>query len=139
MKARDTLLASYRLRREYARASRTLDAAWRLVILVIGVSTLVVGLIFLVFPGPGWATIWLGLVVLATEFAWANRLLRPLRATLDNVSAKVRSARHTQRMVNGILLSSAVTVSVYAYVAVWGLTRDGFTIARTALSSLLPG
>jgi hypothetical protein len=33
----------------------------------------------LVLPGPGWAAVILGLVVLATEFAWAERVLTPVR------------------------------------------------------------
>ena len=34
----------------------------------------------LVLPGPGWGAIILGIVVLASEFAWAQRLLVPVRA-----------------------------------------------------------
>jgi uncharacterized protein (TIGR02611 family) len=40
---------------------------------------LVAGIAMLVLPGPGWLTIAAGLAILATEFAWARRLLDQLK------------------------------------------------------------
>ncbi len=47
----------------------------RIVIGVIGAALVVTGLIMVPFPGPGWLVVFAGLAVLATEFAWASRLL----------------------------------------------------------------
>lgn len=47
----------------------------RLIVLVIGGTVLLVGIIMLVVPGPGLIVIPLGLAILAIEFAWAGRLL----------------------------------------------------------------
>jgi uncharacterized protein (TIGR02611 family) len=44
-------------------------------VLVVGIVLVLAGLAMLVLPGPGLITILLGLVVLATEFAWAHHLL----------------------------------------------------------------
>jgi UPF0716 family protein affecting phage T7 exclusion len=44
-------------------------------VLVAGLMLVLAGLAMLVLPGPGLVTIILGLVVLATEFAWAHHLL----------------------------------------------------------------
>ena len=44
-----------------------------------GVALLVLGGVMLVTPGPGWLTIAAGLALLATEFAWAQRLLDELK------------------------------------------------------------
>ena len=44
-----------------------------------GVALLVLGGVMLVTPGPGWLTIAAGLALLATEFAWAKRLLDELK------------------------------------------------------------
>jgi len=49
------------------------------VILLLGVSVLLVGVVMIVAPGPAFLVIPLGLVILATEFAWARRVLRKLR------------------------------------------------------------
>jgi tellurite resistance protein TerC len=40
-----------------------------------GFTLLLVGVIMLVTPGPGWLTIFLGLGLLAAEFVWARRLM----------------------------------------------------------------
>lgn len=47
----------------------------RLVVLVVGGTILLVGVVMLVIPGPGLIVIPLGLGILAIEFAWARRLL----------------------------------------------------------------
>jgi tellurite resistance protein TerC len=44
-------------------------------VLAAGILLVLAGLAMLVLPGPGLVTILLGLVVLATEFAWAHHLL----------------------------------------------------------------
>ncbi|MEX2670848.1 MAG: PGPGW domain-containing protein [Phycisphaeraceae bacterium] len=60
--------------------------AWRLlkrvVIAIVGMSVLIFGLALLVLPGPAVLVIPAGLAILATEFAWARRLLNRARQTL---------------------------------------------------------
>lgn len=48
----------------------------RLVILVIGATLILVGLILIVTPGPAIVVLPIGLGVLSIEYAWARRLLR---------------------------------------------------------------
>ena len=55
----------------------------RIVVGVVGLIIVVIGLIMVPFPGPGWAVVFLGLVVWATEFVWAERLLQRARHTLE--------------------------------------------------------
>ena len=43
-------------------------------ILIIGSTIVIAGIAMLALPGPGWAAIFLGLAVLATEFAFAERV-----------------------------------------------------------------
>ena len=43
--------------------------------IVIGFTLLLLGVVMLVTPGPGWVAIGLGLALLAAEFVWARRLL----------------------------------------------------------------
>lgn len=47
----------------------------RIAVFVVGVTLLAAGVAMLVFPGPGLLVIIAGLAVLATEFAWAERML----------------------------------------------------------------
>ena len=60
---------------QFVQRYRALHLTWRAVIFFIGVAIVAGGLAMLVLPGPGWAAIFVGLAVLATEFVWAQRLL----------------------------------------------------------------
>lgn len=40
-----------------------------------GFTLLLVGVVMLFTPGPGWVVIFLGLTLLAAEFVWARRLM----------------------------------------------------------------
>jgi uncharacterized protein (TIGR02611 family) len=48
----------------------------RIAVTVLGFAVLLAGVAMLVLPGPGWAAIFLGLAILATEYVWAQRLLK---------------------------------------------------------------
>lgn len=66
--------------RARVRATAAGRIAWRVGVTVVGVAVIVAGLILLPLPGPGWLIIFAGLGVLATEYTWAARLLRWVRA-----------------------------------------------------------
>lgn len=51
---------------------------------VIGITVVLFGLALLVLPGPAVVVVPLGLAILATEFAWARRLIRRGGAVLGN-------------------------------------------------------
>jgi len=62
----------------------------RIAIGVIGVSVILVGIVLLPLPGPGWVIIFAGLGVLAIEFVWARRLLRFARRQVGRWTAWIR-------------------------------------------------
>jgi tellurite resistance protein TerC len=53
--------------------------ARRVVVAVIGGTVALIGVAMIVLPGPAVVVIPLGLAILATEFAWAKRLLKRLK------------------------------------------------------------
>jgi uncharacterized protein (TIGR02611 family) len=57
------------------RANPKSRAAYRLLVAVVGTLVTLVGLVLIPAPGPGWLVVFMGLAVLASEFAWAGRLL----------------------------------------------------------------
>jgi len=57
------------------RANPTGRMALKVGIGVLGGLVVVVGIILIPFPGPGWAIVILGLAIWAIEFAWAKSLL----------------------------------------------------------------
>lgn len=66
--------------RVFIRRHRTLEMVYRAVVAVLGVAIVVTGFALIPLPGPGWLIVFAGLALLATEFAWAERLLNYGRA-----------------------------------------------------------
>ena len=61
-------------------------------VFMVGFAVVAAGIIMLVIPGPGWAAIFLGFAILATEFAFAEHVrdwLVNLLKQLVNIGLKV--------------------------------------------------
>lgn len=80
-------------------------AAWRhlphpirwVVVATVGATLIVLGLLFMVLPGPGIPLIIAGFVILASEFAWAEVVVQRMRKEGDRLAAsfmeRMRSLR----------------------------------------------
>jgi hypothetical protein len=64
----------------------------RVVIAVIGGTIVVVGVALLVLPGPASIVIPIGLIVLASEFAWARHVLRRGKVVVNKARRGVQAA-----------------------------------------------
>ena len=64
---------------------RTLDQARRLIVIVSGFTVLVAGVAMIVLPGPALVVIPLGLMILATEFIWARKLLVTVKERIQRM------------------------------------------------------
>jgi uncharacterized protein (TIGR02611 family) len=66
----------------------------RAVLIVAGVAVTLTGIAGLALPVvPGWALIFAGLAILATEFVWARTLLDNAKAKAGEVAAKLPTSR----------------------------------------------
>jgi uncharacterized protein (TIGR02611 family) len=54
---------------------RSIEQVRRFFRILGGFTLLIVGVVMLFTPGPGWPVVFLGLTVLAAEFVWARRLM----------------------------------------------------------------
>jgi tellurite resistance protein TerC len=70
-------------------ATVTYRQARRLVILVLGTTVLLIGVVMIVLPGPAIVVIPLGLGILAVEFVWARRWLVRVRRATKNLGRYV--------------------------------------------------
>jgi hypothetical protein len=68
----------------------------------VGTIFLLAGIAMLVLPGPGITATLLGLVILATEFSWAHRLLRRARVWAHQVRVAVQARRARRRQRRGL-------------------------------------
>jgi uncharacterized protein (TIGR02611 family) len=85
------------------------DFGYRIVIAVIGLTVLGVGILAIPYPGPGWAIVFVGLAILATEFDWARRLLAYTRERYDKVMTWFK-AQGLWVQVLGAALTAAVVL-----------------------------
>ena len=67
----------------------TLRQARRLIVLVVGLTLLLGGIVMLITPGPGLLVIVAGLSLLAAEFVWARRLLDKIKAKSNEVGRAI--------------------------------------------------
>lgn len=106
-----------------ARSRRVVGPFLRIAVLTLGVLVTLLGLVLVPLPGPGWAIVFLGLALTATEF-------RPARSLLE-------FARGTVRMWTDWLMERpmwvrlGVTLATFALVA--GITFTVWTYGRAIL------
>jgi tellurite resistance protein TerC len=70
------------------RASSSSGAARKIAVLVVGSTLLLIGAALLVLPGPALPVLFVGLLVLGTEFLWARRLLKRLKSEVESITRR---------------------------------------------------
>lgn len=116
----------YRLKMRATGDSAVRRLVWRVIATTIGVLIVLVGLSMLVLPGPGWAVIFLGLAVLATEYAWAHRLLVVTKDKAQGAASSAWSPENRKRTtVLGLIALFLVAAVVSWYVYHYGWTLSG--------------
>lgn len=103
--------------RTKAAEHRTTDLLWRIGVGLIGGLITLLGFVTLIGPGPGWLILFVGLGVLASEFAWAERAL--LKAKMAALSAKEKALSPQARrwLILGIIAFVALLgTGIWAYV-----------------------
>ena len=110
----------------WRRRLRTNPATHRLyrsVVAVVGAVIVVVGLIAVPAPGPGWLIVFLGIAVWASEFEWAQRLLGWGRARLQAWNVWLRSKPWWVGGLVGLATAATVAGVSWAYLAWRGAPR----------------
>jgi hypothetical protein len=100
------------------------------------VAVLLAGLSMLVLPGPGVIVIILGLVILATEFAWAERVLDRTTATAAGAASRVTDNRSGRYALAASGLGMIVG-GVLAAVLFEGLLVVGISVAVAGVIGLV--
>ncbi len=79
----------------------TYRVARRIVVVVVGFTVLLAGVVMIVVPGPALIVIPVGLAILGIEFAWARFWLKHVRERLSGHNAQNFAARaegHRERV-----------------------------------------
>lgn len=107
--------------RAVVRKNRALDLSYRIAVGLIGVAIIVIGIVLLPLPGPGWLIIFAGLFVLSTEFEWAERLLHFAR---DKVQAWTDWVKRQSLLVRSLIALGCLLIvagAIWGYVAWMGV------------------
>lgn len=99
---------------------------------------LVVGIVTVPYPGPGWATVIAGLAILASEFSWAQRALGVVRHYYEEWTAWLR---RQPRWVQGVflLLTTAVVLLTLWLLGTLALVGGWFGLEQGWLRSPIFG
>jgi len=112
----------------------------RLVILVVGATVLLAGIALLALPGPGMVVIIVGLVILAQEFTWAERLLDIAVEKLAAANSRAQETRHGRRMLAasgiGLILAGIVVIVLFRQFVIVGISL--IVAGVIGLCTLLP-
>lgn len=103
------------------RRSRGGTITWKVVVTVVGVAVIIAGVVMLAVPGPGWATVLLGLAILSTEFEWAARWRRWVVRRLTGAAHRVQGFPRWLRVVTWALVGLGLLALGYLTLVVVGV------------------
>lgn len=89
---------------------------------IVGGIVVLAGLVMVPYPGPGWLVVFAGLAILATEFAFASRVLKFARGKYDQWVAWIKR----QNIFVRVLVLAATGIVVIA--TLWLFNAFGIVI-----------
>ncbi|MGC9544107.1 TIGR02611 family protein [Streptomyces sp. UG1] len=101
---------------EFIKARRVLHLSWQVGVFIIGLAIVIAGIIMLPLPGPGWVVIFGGMAVWATEFVWAQLVLRWTKRKVTEAAQKALDPKVRRR---NIILTSIGLVIVGVLVGIY--------------------
>lgn len=100
----------------FVRASKPLHLSWQVGVFVVGLAVVAGGVVMLPLPGPGWLVIFGGMAIWATEFVWAQLVLRWTKRKVTEATRKALDPKVRRRNIIVItvgLVIAAALVGVY--------------------------
>ncbi|MGV9243693.1 TIGR02611 family protein [Streptomyces sp. NPDC003710] len=103
---------------EFIRARRALHLSWQVGVFVVGLAVVGAGVIMLPLPGPGWLVIFAGMALWATEFVWAQLVLRWTKRKVTEAAQRALDPRVRRRNI-ALTSVGVVIAAVLAGAYVW--------------------
>lgn len=110
-------------RRERIRSRPVVDFAYRVVVGVAGFVVLAAGIAAIPYPGPGWAIVFVGLAILASEFYWARRTLVYTRQRYDRAMGWLRRQSWWVQAMGALFTAGVVVLTLWLLGALAWSTR----------------
>ncbi|GAA0687352.1 TIGR02611 family protein [Kitasatospora atroaurantiaca] len=108
----------------FIRRHPALHLSWQVAVFLVGLAVVALGVVLLPLPGPGWVVIFLGMGIWATEFVWAQLVLRWTRRKVSEAAQRAMDPRVRRRNI----ILTVVGLLVIAGLGGWYLSRYGLTL-----------
>lgn len=82
---------------------------------VVGSIVVLIGIVAIPYPGPGWLIVFSGLAILATEFAWARRLLHHGRKQYDSWLDWLKQQNISVQLVFTLFTLCVVVITIWLF------------------------
>lgn len=102
----------------FIKASRTLHLSWQVGVFVVGLAVVAAGIVMLPLPGPGWLVIFGGMAIWATEFVWAQLVLRWTRRKVTEAAQRALDPKVRRRNI-ALTVVGLVIIAVLVGIYVW--------------------
>ena len=103
----------------------------------IGSLVLVLGIVMIPYPGPGWLTVFAGLGILSTEYTWAKRLLRYAKDKYDAWTEWVKGQNKYLKAALWLATALVVVITLWLLNA-YGIINDVLNLGLDWARSPLP-
>ncbi|MFF2202756.1 TIGR02611 family protein [Streptomyces sp. NPDC058145] len=103
---------------QFVKSRRALHLSWQVGVFVIGLAVVAAGVVMLPLPGPGWVVIFGGMAIWATEFVWAQLVLRWTKRKVTEAAQRALDPRVRRRNIT-LTAIGLVIVGVLAGIYLW--------------------
>lgn len=104
---------------------------------IAGGLVVIVGIIAIPYPGPGWLIVFTGLAILATEFEWAQRILDKAKGEYDKWQAWLKRQHIVVRALV-LLFTALIVLATMWLLNVFGIVTHFLQIDIPWINSPLP-
>ncbi|MFB8772804.1 TIGR02611 family protein [Streptomyces broussonetiae] len=108
----------------FIKQRRVLHLSWQVGVFIVGLAVVATGVVMLPLPGPGWVVIFGGMAIWATEFVWAQLVLRWTKRKVTEAAQRALDPKVRRR---NIILTTIGLVIMTALVAVY-VWKFGFEV-----------
>ncbi|MEU5219739.1 TIGR02611 family protein [Streptomyces sp. NPDC020807] len=103
---------------QFIKSRRSLHLSWQVGVFIVGLAVVGAGVVMLPLPGPGWLVIFAGMAIWATEFVWAQLVLRWTKRKVTEAAQRALDPKVRRR---NIILTTVglVIIGVLLGVYLW--------------------
>ncbi|MFH9085260.1 TIGR02611 family protein [Streptomyces sp. NPDC017673] len=103
---------------EFIKSRRLLHLSWQVGVFVVGLAVVGAGIVMLPLPGPGWVVIFGGMAIWATEFVWAQLVLRWTKRKVTEAAHRALDPKVRRRNIT-LTVIGLVIIGVLAGIYLW--------------------